>query len=59
MTNMKKRIAAALTSATLTIGLTIPTMAAETSGEPIRVKILINLANKERLKKAGGGFPTE
>ena len=37
MTNMKKRIAAALTSATLTIGLTIPTMAAETSGEPIRV----------------------
>ena len=37
MTNMKKRIAAALTSATLTIGLTIPPMAAETSGEPIRV----------------------
>ena len=36
-TNMKKRIAAALTSATLTIGLTIPTMAAETSGESIRV----------------------
>ena len=37
VTNMKKRIAAALTSATLTIGLTIPTMAAETSGESIRV----------------------
>ena len=37
MTNMKKCIAATLTAATLTIGLTIPTMAVETSGESIRV----------------------
>ncbi len=35
MTSMKKRIAAALTAATLTIGLAIPTTAAET--QPIRV----------------------
>ena len=37
MTSMKKRISAALTAATLTIGLTIPTMATETSRESIRV----------------------
>ena len=37
MTNMKKRIAATLTAATLTIGLTIPATAAETSGESIRL----------------------
>ena len=37
MTSMKKRIAAALTTATLTIGLTIPAMAAEAPNEPIRV----------------------
>ena len=37
MTNMKKRIAAALTAATLTIGLTIPAMAAEAPDEPVRV----------------------
>ena len=35
MTNMKKRIAAALTAATLTIGLAIPATAAET--QAIRV----------------------
>ncbi len=37
MTNMKKRIAAALTATTLTIGLTIPAMAAEAPDEPVRV----------------------
>ncbi len=37
MTSMKKRIAAALTAATLTIGLTVPTAAAEAPNEPIRV----------------------
>ena len=37
MTSMKKRIAATLTAATLTIGLTIPATATETSGESIRV----------------------
>ena len=37
MNSMKKRSSAALTLATLTIGLTIPTMATETSGESIRV----------------------
>ena len=37
MTSMKKRISAALTAATLTIGLTIPVMASETPNEPIRV----------------------
>ena len=37
MTNMKKRIAAALTAATLTIGLTIPAMAAKAPDEPVRV----------------------
>ena len=37
MTSMKKRIAAALTAATLTIGLTVPAAAAEAPNEPIRV----------------------
>ena len=37
MTNMKKCIAAALTATTLTIGLTIPAMAAEAPDEPVRV----------------------
>ena len=37
MTSMKKRITAALTAATLTIGLTIPAMAAEATDEPVRV----------------------
>ena len=37
MTSMKKRITAALTTATLTIGLTIPAMAAEATDEPVRV----------------------
>ena len=37
MTNMKKRIAAALTATTLTIGLTIPAMAAEAPDKPVRV----------------------
>ena len=37
MTSMKKCIPAALTAATLTIGLTIPTMAAEATDEPVRV----------------------
>ena len=37
MTSMKKRIAAALTAATLTIGLTVPATAAEVPDEPIRV----------------------
>ena len=37
MTNMKKRIAAALTATTLTIGFTIPAMAAEAPDEPVRV----------------------
>ena len=37
MTNMKKRIAAALTATSLTIGLTIPAMAAEAPDEPVRV----------------------
>ena len=37
MTNMKKRIATALTATTLTIGLTIPAMAAEAPDEPVRV----------------------
>ena len=37
MTSMKKRIAAALTAATLTIGLTVPATAAEAPDEPIRV----------------------
>ena len=37
MTSMKKRIAAALMAATLTIGLTVPTAAAEAPNEPIRV----------------------
>ena len=37
MTNMKKRIAAALTATTLTIGLTIPATAAEAPDEPVRV----------------------
>ena len=37
MTSMKKRIAAALTAATLTIGLTVPAAAAEAHDEPIRV----------------------
>ena len=37
MTNMKKRIAAALAAATLTIGLTISAMAAEAPDEPVRV----------------------
>ena len=37
MTSMKKRISAALTAATLTIGLTIPAMAAEAPDEPVRV----------------------
>ncbi len=37
MTSMKKRIAAALMAATLTIGLTVPAAAAEAPNEPIRV----------------------
>ena len=37
MTSMKKRIAAALTAATLIIGLTVPAAAAEAPNEPIRV----------------------
>ena len=37
MTSMKKRIAAALTAATLTIGLTVPATATEAPNEPIRV----------------------
>ena len=37
MTSMKKRIAAALTAATLAIVLTIPTMAAESPDDPVRV----------------------
>ena len=37
MNSMKKCIAAALTATALTIGLTIPTMAVETSGESIRL----------------------
>ncbi len=37
MTSMKKRIAAALMAATLTIGLTVPAAAAEVPNEPIRV----------------------
>ncbi|NBI67352.1 CAP domain-containing protein [Pseudoflavonifractor sp. 60] len=37
MTSMKKRIAASLTAATLTIGLTVPATAAEAPDEPIRV----------------------
>ena len=37
MTSMKKRIAAALTAATLAIVLTIPTMAAESPDNPVRV----------------------
>ncbi len=37
MTSMKKRIAAALTAATLTIGLTVPAAAAEAPNEPVRV----------------------
>ena len=37
MTSMKKRIAAALTTATLAIVLTIPTMAAESPDDPVRV----------------------
>ena len=37
MTSMKKRIAAALTAATLAIVLTIPTMAAESPDAPVRV----------------------
>ena len=37
MTSMKKRIAAALTAATLTIGFTVPATAAEAPDEPIRV----------------------
>ncbi len=37
MTNMKKRIAAILTAATLTIGLTVPAMAVEVADEPIQV----------------------
>ncbi len=37
MTSMKKRIAAALTAATLTIGLTVPAAAAGAPNEPIRV----------------------
>ena len=37
MTSMKKRIAAALTAATLTIGLTVPAAAAEAPNEHIRV----------------------
>ena len=37
MTSMKKRIAAALTAATLIIGLTAPAAAAEAPNEPIRV----------------------
>ena len=37
MTSMKTRIAAALTAATLTIGLTVPAAAAEAPNEPIRV----------------------
>ena len=37
MTSMKKRIAATLTVATLTIGLTIPATAADMFGESIRV----------------------
>ena len=36
MTSMKKRIAAALTAATLTIGFTVPATAAEAPDEPIR-----------------------
>ena len=37
MTSMKKRIAAALTAATLAIVLTIPTMAAESPDDPVRM----------------------
>ena len=37
MTSMKKRIAAALTAATLAIVLTIPTMSAESPDDPVRV----------------------
>lgn len=37
MTSMKKRISATLTVATLTIALTIPTTAAESPDEPVRV----------------------
>ena len=37
MTSMKKRIAAALTAATLPIGLPVPAAAAEAPNEPIRV----------------------
>ena len=37
MTSMKKRIAAALTAATLAFGLTVPATAAEAPDEPIRV----------------------
>ena len=37
MTSIKKRISATLTAAALTIGLTIPAMAAETPDEPVRV----------------------
>ena len=37
MTSMKKRIAAALTAATLIIGLPVPAAAAEAPNEPIRV----------------------
>ena len=37
MTSMKKHISAALTAATLTIGLTIPAMAAESPDDPVRV----------------------
>ena len=37
MTSMKKRITAALTAATLTIGLTILAMASEATDEPVRV----------------------
>ena len=37
MTSIKKRIFATLTAAALTIGLTIPAMAAETPDKPVRV----------------------